>query len=86
MEYNISILSGKTFLGYPNINLLNRRVDFFNIATANNKLKAISKIVYPRTLGDLKYYLGLIEYLRSSVYYYAQLASPLQKLKTRLLK
>lgn len=86
VEHNISISPTKTFLGYPNVNLLGRRVDSFGMATAEDKLKAISDIVYPSTLGDLEHYLGLTGYLRSSVHYYAQLASPLQDLKTRLLK
>ena len=86
VDYNIAIAPTKTFLGYPNINLLGRRVDSFGMATAEDKLKAISQIAYPRTLGDLEHYLGLTGYLRSSVHYYAQLASPLQALKTRLLK
>lgn len=86
VEYNISISPSKTFLGYPNVNLLGRHVDSLGMATAEDKLKAISKLNYPTTLGDLEHYLGLTGYLRSSVHYYAQLAEPLQKLKTMLLK
>ena len=86
VENNISIAPEKTFLGYPNVNLLGRHVDSLGMATAEDKLKAISKLSYPATLGDLEHYLGLTGYLRSSVHYYAQLAAPLQNLKTRLLK
>ena len=85
-EHNIAISPTKTFLNYPNINLLGRKVDSFGMATAEDKLKAISAIIYPATLGDLEHYLGLTGYLRSAVHYYAQLASPLQALKTLLLK
>ena len=56
------------------------------MATAEDKLKAISEIAYPTTLGNLEHYLGLTGYLRNHVHYYAQLASPLQALKTLLLK
>ena len=86
VDHNIAIAATKTFLNYPNINLLGRKVDSFGMATATDKLKAISEISYPSTLGDLEHYLGLTGYLRSSVHFYAQLASPLQALKTRLLK
>ena len=86
VQYNIAIAPGKTFLNYPNVNLLGRKVDSFDMATSEDKLKAISEIAYPGTLGYLEHYLGLTGYLRSSVHYYAQLASPLQALKTRLLK
>lgn len=40
---------------------------------------------YPETLDAMEYYLGLNEYLRSYIHHYAQLASPLQALKTNLL-
>ena len=55
------------------------------MATPENKLKAISDIVYPSTLGDLQHYLGLTGYLRQHVPFYAQLARPPQDLKTLLL-
>ena len=86
IEYNIVIAPIKTFLNYSNINLLDRKVDSFDMAIAEDKLKAISEIFYSSTLGDLEHYLGLINYLRSFVHYYAQLVSSLQNLKTRLLK
>lgn len=41
---------------------------------------------YPKTLAALEYYLGLPEYLRFYIHYYAQPASLLQALKTGLLK
>ena len=85
-EYNIAIAPTKTFLNYPNINVLGQKVDSFGMATAEDKLKAISEIAYPTTLGDLEHYLGLTGYLQNHVHYYAQLASPLQALKTLLLK
>lgn len=37
-------------------------------------------------MGALKYYLSLTSYLRSYIYFYTQLASLLQALKTSLLK
>ena len=86
VEHNISISPTKTFLGYPNVNLLGRRVDSFGLATAEDKLEAIKALKYPSTLGDLEHYLGLAGYLRNHVHYFAQLAQPLQALKTSLLK
>ena len=56
------------------------------MATPEDKLRAISSLAYPTTLGDLEHYLGLTRYLRQYVHFYAQLARPLQDLKTRLLK
>ena len=86
VQYNVSISPKKTFLGYPSVNLLGRHVDSLGLATAEDKLAAIKGLTYPTTLGKLEHYLGLTGYMRSSVYFYAQLAAPLQELKTRLLK
>ena len=71
VKYNISIFLIKIFLNYFNINLLNRRVDLFDLVIAKNKLEAIKALKYSITLKDLKHYLDLADYLRDNVYYYA---------------
>lgn len=86
VTYNISIKPTKTFLNYPDVGLLGQQVNSLGLTTAKEKLNAISFLHYPDTLGALKYYLGLTGYFRSYIYYYAQLAEPLQSLKTSLLK
>ena len=86
VEFNVSISPKKAFLGYPNVSLLGQKVNSFGLVTAEDKLRAISQLTYPDTLGALEHYLGLTGYLRQYVNYYAQLAEPLQNLKTRLLK
>ena len=53
----------KTFLNYSNINLLNRKIDLFDITIIADKLKAISEIIYFNIFNDLKHYLDLINYL-----------------------
>ena len=63
MKYNITITLIKIFLDYLNINLFNRRINSFNIVIVEDKLKAISKIIYLATLDNLEYYLDLIGYL-----------------------
>ena len=77
MKHNIIITLIKTFLNYSNINLLNRKVNLFDIIIIANKLKAINEIVYFDIFDDLKYYFNLINYLRSFVHYYAQLVNSL---------
>lgn len=69
----------KVFFNYPSINLL-------GLTTSKDKLAAVAAIKYPVTLGDLEHFLGLTSYLCSSVYCYTQIATPLQDLKTLLLK
>ena len=70
MKYNIIIILTKTYLNYLNINLLSRKVDFLKIIIIENKLKAINKISYFIIFEDFKYYLNLIRYFRSSIYFY----------------
>ena len=86
MEFNITVSPTKTFLGYPDVNLLGRKVNSFGLISPEDKLKAISQLKYPSTLGDLEHYLGLTGYLRQYVHFYAQLARELQDLKTEMLK
>ena len=86
VDYNISISPTKTYLGYPDVNLLGQRVNSLGLTSSEEKLRAISRLRYPKTLGALEHYLGLTGYLRQYVHFYAQLAKPLQELKTTLLK
>ncbi len=86
LHYNISIKPTKSYLNYPDVGLLGQQVNSLGLITSDEKLKAVRLLRYPETLGALEYYLGLTGYLRSYIYFYAQLASLLQALKTRLLK
>lgn len=70
VNHNISISPIKTFLEYPNINLLDRRVDSFSLTIAEDKLKVIKALKYPTSLGDLEYYLGLADYLYNYIHYF----------------
>ena len=85
LHYNISIKPTKSFLNYPDVRLLGQRVNSLGLNTSDEKLKVIHLFTYPDTLGALEYYLGLTGYLRSYIHFYAQLAAPLQELKTSLL-
>ena len=86
LYYNISIKFTKSFLNYPDVALLGQRVNSLGLTTSEEKLKAIRLLTYPDTLGVLEYYFGLTGYLRSYIHFYAQLATPLQALKTSLLQ
>ena len=86
LRYNISIKPTKSYLNYPDVGFLGQQVNFLGLTALDKKLKAIRLLHYPETLEALEYYLGLTGYLRSYIHFYTQLASPLQALKTRLLK
>lgn len=86
LRYNILIKPTKSFLNYPDIELLGQRVNSLELTTSDKKLKVIRFLNYSNTLGALAYYLGLVGYLQSYIHFYAQLATPLQELKTLLLR
>ncbi len=86
LAYNISISPIKLYLNYLDVILLGQWVDSLGLTTSEQKLKAIKLLTYPDILGALEYYLGLTGYLRSYIHFYAQLAAPLQALKTALLR
>ena len=85
LAYNISISPTKLYLNYPNVVLLGQQMYSIGLTTSEQKLKAIKLLTYPDTLGALEYYLGLTGYLRNYIHVYAQLAAPLQALRTTLL-
>ena len=82
--YNICLSPEKSFIGYPSVALLGQRVDAFGLATAEEKLAAITKLAFPQTLRQLEHYLGLTGYLRQYIPYYSAVAQPLQARKTML--
>ena len=85
-EKRISLSPTKSFLGYPSVILLGKRVDSLGLTTSEEKLAAISALLFPATLRDLEVFLGMTGWLRSSIERYAQLANPLQQRKTMRTK
>jgi hypothetical protein len=70
----------KAFIGHPSVTLLSQRVDSLGLATEKGKIKALRELQFPQNLGELERYLGLTRWLRMYI------PSPLQALKTRMLK
>jgi hypothetical protein len=85
-DKRISVQPEKTFIGFPLVRLLGQHIDSFGLATAEDKIKAISDLQFPTTLADLERYLGMTSYLRNYVPFYASIAEPLQERKTQMLK
>ena len=71
LHYNISIKPTKLFLNYPDVRLLEQRVNFLGLTTSDKKLKAIRVLAYLNTLGALEYYLDLTGYLQNYIHFYA---------------
>ena len=85
-KYNLAIKPTKTFLAYPSVALLGQKVDSLGLSTAEEKLAAINKLTFPRTLKALETYLGMTGWLRNYVAYYAPIVQPLQDRKTLMLR
>lgn len=86
VELQVTLSPNKTFLNYPSITLLGQKVDAFGLSTTEERIAAIKAIRFPRDLRALETYLGLANYQRDKVAWYAQRAESLQQEKTRLLK
>ena len=83
-NFNICLSPAKSYVGYPSVALLGQRVDALGLATAEDKLAAITRLAFPRTLRSLERYLGLTGYLRQYIPYYAAIVRPLHQRKTEL--
>lgn len=78
LKHNIHLSPKKCFLSYPSVALLGQRVDALGLSSAKDKLQAITKLAFPRTLKQLVYYLGLTSWLRQFVDHCAKRAAALQ--------
>ena len=74
----------KSFLAYLSVHLFGQRVDALGMAIAEAMLAAITQLTFSRSLKDLEAYLGLTQYFKQYIPYYAQVARPLQERKTFL--
>ena len=83
---NIFIKFSKVFLSYSSVALLKQKINFFNFFINVEKLKAITKIQFLKTLRLLKTYFDFIDYFRKYVFFYVDILKFLQIKKTKLLK
>ena len=83
---NIHLSPKKSYLGYPSVRLLGQKVNALGLATADEKLAAISNLAFPKNLGMLDKYLGMTGYYRQYIPIYAAISKPLQQRKTYLTR
>ena len=76
----------KSYLAYPSVTLLGQKVDGLGMTTTEERVAAIKNLRFPDSLQALETYIGMANWLRSNVRYFAQIAEPLQRRKTELLK
>ena len=82
----VNLTSTKFYLNYSSVILLSQRINNLNMFIFAKKIIAITSLRFSYILQDLEIFLNLIEWLRSSISYYAQRASSLQKRKILLIK
>jgi len=82
----ITLKAKKCFLGFHSLEILGYLVDRLGLTTAEAKADAVQNIPYPATLAQLEYFIGLTNWNRHLIPYYAQRIAPLQACKTLLLK
>jgi hypothetical protein len=82
---NIAISPTKSYLGYPDVELLGFRVNGLGLSTTKERVAAFRNLAFPDQLKALEQYLGSTGFLRHLIPYYAQLAAPLQARKVALL-
>ena len=61
VQFNIFIKFIKTFIDYLFVQLLDQKMNFFNLSINEKKLKTISKFQFFRIFRQLKTYLNLID-------------------------
>jgi hypothetical protein len=81
-DLGITSKARKCYLGFHSIELLGYLVDRLGLTTTEAKSDAVAGIPFPSTLSQLEYFIGLTNWNRHLVPYYAQRVSPLQACKT----
>ena len=83
-KVRICLSLNKSFLDYPTVQLLGQWVNALGLATAEDKLAAITNLEFPQMLRQLETYLGMTGYLQQYVPHYAVIVKPLQARKNAL--
>jgi hypothetical protein len=80
------LTAAKCHVGFHSVTLLGRKVDRLGLSITEERIAAISKLEFPTTLKDLETFIGICNYQRDHIPYYARIVQGLERLKTSLLK
>jgi len=61
VRYNIAIKGKKYFISYLLATVLRKKVNSFRLSITKEKLEAIIKLTFPKTIKELETYLGIAE-------------------------
>jgi len=68
----ITLKAKKCFLGFHSLEILGYLVDRLGLTTVEAKADTVQNIPYPATLSQLDYFIGLTNWNRHLILYYAQ--------------
>ena len=68
----ITLKAKKCFLGFHSLEILSYLVDRLGLTTTEAKADAVRNIPYPTTLAQLEYFIGLANWNRHLIPYYAK--------------
>ena len=83
---NIFLQLKKIFIDYSIVQLLNQKIDSFDLTTVEDKLRAIILLKFFKNFRQLKSYLGLTEFLRKYISHYVGIFKLLQIRKIELFR
>ncbi|KHE83327.1 hypothetical protein GE21DRAFT_1211261, partial [Neurospora crassa] len=69
---NIVFSPKKSYLAYPNIELLSFYVNGFGLSTTKNRIKTFKKLTFPNNLKAFEQYISNTKFLRHLIPYYIQ--------------
>ena len=78
-QANLKIKPKKTFISQKQVEYLGHVVDEQGIHTDPKKIEAIQKICSPKTIGDLRTFLGMTGYYRRFIPNYGEVTHNLYK-------
>lgn len=84
--FNILFSSIKLFFDYFSVQLLNQKVNVFQLITIVEKIEAIVKLKFSKTFKNFEIYFDFIEELRHYVSYFAQKSNTLQLCKSFFIR
>ena len=85
-DAGITLKASKAFLGLHSLDILGYLVDRLGLTTTEAKADAVSNVPFPKNVTELEHFIGLANWNRHLIPYFAQRVGPLQEAKTRLLK
>jgi hypothetical protein len=85
-DARLSLTAAKCHVGYHSVTLLGRKVDRLGLSTTDERIAAVQKLEFPRNLKDLETFIGICNYQRDHIPYYARIVQGLERFKTNLLK